>query len=130
VIANLVAAAIIYILGVLAGLLPRNSAVLAGAVAYLCFIAWFSLTVVGLMSLRRIRRDPQPSRRRIAAAFLPLAGSVIACGLVMIAVPFTVHKPGSPSDPFFFTFYIGGAAFMILGSVGVLQELKHRRKGK
>jgi amino acid transporter len=125
IIANLAAGAIIYIFGTLAGFFPRSTVAIASAVVYLGFIAWFAFAVVGLTLLRRIRRHPAPSKRKVATAFLPMAGGVTVCGFVFLAVPFTSPNP---AHPIFLLLYLSGAAFIALGVIGVFKYLKDRRK--
>jgi hypothetical protein len=98
VVANLVAAAVIYLVGVLAGVFPREPRVILAAVAVLLFSAALSLTVLLSRLASRARRNGIDRRRattfyRIGAiTFATLAASAVAMSILEIRNDFGMFR--------------------------------------
>ncbi|MEU7906348.1 hypothetical protein [Actinoplanes sp. NPDC049118] len=125
VVANLIAAAIVYLLGAVAGLFPKNAAVVAVAAIFLAFTGSVSLMIAALASLRHFRRGRRFSQRKVATTMLLTSGSYTACGLFLFLLP--ISSPGT-MNPLALVLYVPGAFMIALGLSAIRQYAKERRK--
>jgi hypothetical protein len=116
VIANLIAAAIIYLLGVVAGLLPSSPAAIAAALGLLAGVSAIAMTgmliVTALPTLTKSPKDSPPSPRTVRNTAFLSGGSAVLFGLMLALLPLSGTKP---LDPVSWGFYFFGGMFIFTG---------------
>nr|BFE56540.1 hypothetical protein GCM10020063_010660 [Dactylosporangium thailandense] len=112
IVANLAAAAIIYLVGIGIGFLPKNAAAATAAVTFLASlggIILMSLTLYVMISIRLMRK---PRMRYFRIASYLFASTLTVSGIFFLGLPLGGDHA---TDPQALIFYIPGVSMLIFG---------------
>ncbi|MEV4704517.1 hypothetical protein [Actinoplanes sp. NPDC049316] len=125
VVANLIAAAIIYLLGVAVGLLPHSGPAIAAAVAFLAIAALVVSLGGAVVFARNAWKKPAEKERHANTSLMLASCGSLALGTFLAMAPLSGTKPGHPLA---WIFYGPGLLMVALGLHGIYEAVRLRRR--